>query len=202
MGSSLLVKSDIKEYGLENFKKEILFIFDNRDEMVKKEKEIVNREFVIREDTYNQKLGGDGFGPIGLKLTEEHKQKLSIKATGRRHTEETKCIIRAKRKLQIFSVETRAKFTARNNARKYTPHTQATKDAISIANKGKTKPPRSQSHCENISKAKTGKKTGPQTQQHKDNIKKGKQKKVYLHKLDVILGIISNIINCKQTNNE
>ncbi len=60
MGSSKLLKQSIKKRGIENFKKEILHIFNNIDDMVKKEAELVNSEFVARKDTYNQHLGGKG----------------------------------------------------------------------------------------------------------------------------------------------
>lgn len=60
-GSSLLVKRAIKKYGIENFKKEILFDFDNPEEMIAKEVELVTDEFVSRTDTYNLNLGGGSF---------------------------------------------------------------------------------------------------------------------------------------------
>ena len=58
MGSSKYLKKDMKELGRHNFRKEILHIFDNKDDMNKKEAEIVNREFCHRSDTYNQVVGG------------------------------------------------------------------------------------------------------------------------------------------------
>lgn len=58
MGSGTRIKEEIKKYGIKNFKKEILFIFDNRKEMIEKEKEIVNEDYVKRKDTYNLKTGG------------------------------------------------------------------------------------------------------------------------------------------------
>lgn len=54
------IKKAIKKHGLINFKKEILYIFNNSDEMYKKESEIVNEEFISRKDTYNIVLGGKG----------------------------------------------------------------------------------------------------------------------------------------------
>lgn len=60
MGSSKTLKSDILKYGIENFTKEILFIFDNPEEMYLKEVEIVNEEFVANNNTYNLKPGGQG----------------------------------------------------------------------------------------------------------------------------------------------
>ena len=55
----------VKKYGLENFKKDILYVFDNKKEMLEKEKEIVNEDFIKRRDTYNVILGG-GFHTGGL----------------------------------------------------------------------------------------------------------------------------------------
>jgi hypothetical protein len=67
MGSSRYLRKDIKEFGKKNFKKEILFIFNNKEEMLLKEAELVNKEFVFREDTYNKIIGGlDSFTTIGM----------------------------------------------------------------------------------------------------------------------------------------
>ena len=60
MGSSRWLKSSIKKHGIENYKKEILFDFKTKEEMDLKEKELVNEEFVRREDTYNRNTGGTG----------------------------------------------------------------------------------------------------------------------------------------------
>lgn len=61
MGSGNLIKRAIKKYGIENFNKEILHVFDNEEEMNLKEKELV----VIGENSYNLCKGGKGgFGYI------------------------------------------------------------------------------------------------------------------------------------------
>lgn len=60
MGSSQRLSRSIKKHFLENYTKEILFRFDNKSDMDLKEKELVNKEFVSRDDTYNLTEGGDG----------------------------------------------------------------------------------------------------------------------------------------------
>lgn len=60
MGSNTHLKNSINKYGFDNFKKETLFILNSYEAMVDKEKELVNEDFVKREDTYNKNLGGKG----------------------------------------------------------------------------------------------------------------------------------------------
>jgi len=61
MGSGSYLKVAIKKHGIENFVKEILFDFDNAEEMILKESELVDRKFIARKDVYNIKLGGEGW---------------------------------------------------------------------------------------------------------------------------------------------
>ena len=60
MGSGIVIKSAIKKYGLENFTKCILETFETETQMYIREAEIVNIDFILREDTYNIALGGQG----------------------------------------------------------------------------------------------------------------------------------------------
>jgi len=61
MGSGKLIKRAIAKYGIDNFHKEILFVFDNEPDMLEKEKEFV----VLSEMSYNLCEGGKGgFGYI------------------------------------------------------------------------------------------------------------------------------------------
>ena len=82
MGSGKLIKTAIKKYGIENFTKEILHIFDNEEDMKNKEKQLV----VLSEMSYNLCEGGKGgFGYLnrsgkslrtGMKHSEESKKKM------------------------------------------------------------------------------------------------------------------------------
>lgn len=60
MGSGKYLKHAQEKYGIENFKKEILFVFSNPTEMYNKEAQIVNEDFLATENTYNLKVGGYG----------------------------------------------------------------------------------------------------------------------------------------------
>jgi hypothetical protein len=59
-GSGSLLKNAILKYGINNFKKEIVFECLSEEEMENREEEIVNEDFVARLDTYNIQIGGGG----------------------------------------------------------------------------------------------------------------------------------------------
>lgn len=90
MGSGKQLKRAQKKHGIENFEKEILFQFDNEQEMNAKEAELVTEEFCLREDTYNLCPGGHGgwgyLNSTGLnnsgKNWVEISQKLSMQRLG------------------------------------------------------------------------------------------------------------------------
>ena len=58
LGSGVLFKKALKEYGKENFKKEILHIFEDKNSAISKESEIVTWEFIRQENNYNLIKGG------------------------------------------------------------------------------------------------------------------------------------------------
>ena len=76
MGSGKLIQRAIKKHGVENFMKEILYIFDNEIDMRNKEKELV----VLSEESYNLCNGGKGgFGYINrAELNNANKDKKAI----------------------------------------------------------------------------------------------------------------------------
>lgn len=108
LGSGTLLKKAIIEFSKENFKREILYFCNSKQEMLDKEKEIVNSDFLKRKDVYNSIIGGGKFNIInctdeirqkikssrfGVKMpprSELHKQKLSLVNTGKKRSSESK----------------------------------------------------------------------------------------------------------------
>lgn len=72
MGSGSLIKRAIKKYGIANFKRENLAIFDNKEDMLKMETEIVNSSFIQSDNTYNMCEGGSGGSSFNYKILKEH----------------------------------------------------------------------------------------------------------------------------------
>ena len=76
LGSGVFLKKAIKKYGYKNFTKEVLFIFDNKDDMINKEKELVNEEFINNPKTYNMSKGGFGLSTLSDEKRKETIQKI------------------------------------------------------------------------------------------------------------------------------
>lgn len=49
----------VRKYGIKNFKRTILQVFNTLEEALQLEKQLVNADFIKREDTYNISLGGN-----------------------------------------------------------------------------------------------------------------------------------------------
>jgi hypothetical protein len=81
MGSGKNIKNAIKKYGLNNFKKEYLAIFDSEKEMFDMESKLVNEDFIKDKNTYNIVIGGNGgFNYINSLLTIEQRKIYGSKA--------------------------------------------------------------------------------------------------------------------------
>jgi hypothetical protein len=65
IGSGVRFSKEVSKIGKEHFTREILHYYDTREEALNKEREIVNKDFVLREDTYNSAIGGKG-GTVGM----------------------------------------------------------------------------------------------------------------------------------------
>lgn len=107
MGSGILIKRAQKKHGKENFKKEILLVFNNEEDMFNKEREIIG----IEKPVYNLHEGGYGGNTyrrsiLAQKLKENphymdeaYKKREAVKTLngtrpknflGKKHSEETK----------------------------------------------------------------------------------------------------------------
>lgn len=141
MGSGKYLLDAQKKHGLENFEKEILFVFDNSKDMYAKEAEIVNKDFLIEENTYNLKIGGFGgwdyLNETGLNNSTKSKELLQ--KPGYIHAEKLRNDVEYK-KQHIERVSERFKKLHREGKIKYgtftgKKHSEETKKKISQSHK-------------------------------------------------------------------
>ena len=130
MGSGQNIRRAIKKYGVENFKKEILYYCTDWDTMNSMEEVLVDNEFINREDTYNLRVGGShgSFSEDTKKkmseavkkgMTEEVRKKMSEAKKGRtsprkgcHYSEEVKRKMSEAHKGKVVSEEHRRKLSA------------------------------------------------------------------------------------------
>lgn len=86
IGSGTNIRKAIKEFGRHNFMKEILYVFDNKEDMLNKEKELVDDIFIARPDTYNIILGGSTYLTTNcLSVRDKHGKIFMVHQTDERY---------------------------------------------------------------------------------------------------------------------
>lgn len=141
MGSGKYLKAAQEKHGLENFTKEILFVYDNPEEMYAKEAEIVNEDFLTEENTYNLKVGGLGGWDYINYLSKNHSSRcdrtrekisLTLKNTYKNNDELIECRRQTFNACREKAIEARKKVELKPFLNK--KHTDETKKRISEAN--------------------------------------------------------------------
>jgi hypothetical protein len=132
LGSGKALKSAIKKYGRDKFKKEILLFARNERALNILEMMAVTPEFCALKSNYNLKEGGNSGRP-----NPEIREKMRQKKLGARNhnygkpkTEEWKAKVRAAQKGRVASKETRLKMSLAGLGRR---HTEDAKKRIGIA---------------------------------------------------------------------
>lgn len=124
MGSGRILHAAYKKHGKHNFKKDILFIFDNMSDMVSKEIELVTEELVKSDICYNVRVGGiGGFNKEYLdKVYTKEMRKAAGKTAGK---------IVVEKKLGFHDPKyDHLKPSWRAKGGHHIPHTEETKDKI------------------------------------------------------------------------
>ncbi len=85
LGSGTILKNSIKKYGKENFKKEILEFANSKDELIIKEKILINDELIKNPLCMNIKLGGGSHYVITIPWTIERKEQQSENMLGNKN---------------------------------------------------------------------------------------------------------------------
>ena len=139
MGSGKLIRRAIKKHGKENFKKEILHVFDNEEAMNAKEAELV----VVSEETYNLCDGGKGgwsyINRLGLSLTEKHA--IAAKENIKKGTEKFLELLEDEKWKSFFCKKIKDTHYSKKenylNPFKGKKHSDSTKNKIGISNSNK-----------------------------------------------------------------
>lgn len=153
MGSGKCIDRAIGKYGIDNFEKQIIYIFNNAVDMIATERDIVNEIMLADPKCYNMKLGGTGgFDHIN------NDQKYI-------YTE------KARQTIRLWPVDKLQEITAKKvhvgasngmygssrsgvlNPNYGKNHTEETKQKISNSNKGKTVSDETRQKLSTISKA-------------------------------------------------
>ena len=147
LGSGKYLKRAIKKYGIENFEKKVLHIFDNKEDMDKKEAELVDEAYLKFCKTYNLKQGGEGgwdyVNEKGFAKSKEHLI-LANNTKKNKYAEEWNDLYKSiyKRGLMIWKQSNDPEIKKKRseiagNAFKGKHHTKETRKRLSEKHKGK-----------------------------------------------------------------
>jgi len=90
MGSGKILLKAQDKYGIDNFNKEILHVFDNAKDMFNKEAEIVTDDYLMEENTYNLKRGGfGGWDWINTNCSKEERIRIATLGGNTKHISDT-----------------------------------------------------------------------------------------------------------------
>ena len=174
LGSGKIILRSIKKYGKENFKKEILYIFDCEKEAYEVEYNLLTLDIINDKKNYNLVLGGKGFSSELIsgknhpfygkdspfknhKHSEETKKKMSISAIGHKVSQEVRKKLSKFHTGKKLSEETKKKISITssgiNNGMYGKTHSEETRKKIGLANSNPSKETRKK-----ISESLTGRK--------------------------------------------
>ena len=139
-GSGSAILKSFKKYGKKNHKIEILEFCENREQLEKREREIVNLDEVKNPNSYNLAVGGNGGY---FQWTDEQKKKISDALKGRKISKEVRENMSRGQKGRIHTEETRMKIGNANRGNKNGMYgkvvSEKTRKKLSEANKGHTR---------------------------------------------------------------
>jgi len=145
MGSGKYLTHAIQKHGIENFTKEILYVFDTPEQMYAKEAELVNENFLVETNTYNLKVGGFG-GWDYINNNEELRIAKNKKA--RKNANKKGALEKAKKakaelmKDPVYVKQIGQKISEANKGKpgifKGKKHSQESRKKMSLSSKGKT----------------------------------------------------------------